>query len=86
MGDTLAITEITTTNPMIREVNRGLMVDWINCDLGNRSFYDVRSSLVFYDSDMVFFMALPISLLSVIGDISDVLNEHGVRYYSKGIV
>ena len=35
------LTELTETNPMLQEVNRGLMVHWINAELAARAGHDV---------------------------------------------
>lgn len=84
-GDTAAITEIESTSPMMRQVNTGLMVEWINRSLVSRSQFDIRKSLVLYDSDMIFVRAVPPALESQL-NLSIALAQQGVRYYSKGIV
>lgn len=82
-----ALEELLVTDPMLREVNQGLMVTWINADLLNRANHDVRKSVVLYDEDKMFVAAMP----AVMGPVpnpglSAKLYEVGVRFYSRGIV
>lgn len=77
-------------DPLRASLNRGLMVAWINRDLLNRAGCDIRRSIVLYDADRVFVMALPASLserdfLDRVGTVSAGLNTLGIRYWSKGI-
>lgn len=70
------------------EINRGLMVQWINADLTARATYDVRTSLALYDADGDFVSALPASIaeLDNFDDIRQKLfDETTVRFYSKGV-
>jgi len=57
MSDT--VTEITADDlsAMQREVNRGLMVHFINADLTSRAALDVRTSIVLYDESKTFVYA-----------------------------
>lgn len=90
------LTEKTaTTDPMLdslrAELNRGLMVQWINQDLLNRAGCDVRRSIVFYTGDNVFYSALPASIAPEffrqrIDAVQPALDAVGVRYWSVGIV
>lgn len=87
MSTITKLTELTETSPMNREINRGLMVWWINQDLVERARLDVRKSLVLYDEDKVFYGALDYDDLTVvIVTYHAKLYDAGVRYYSKGIV
>jgi len=54
MSTTVTEIAVTDLSAMQREVNEGLMVHFINNDLVNRASLDVRTSIVFYDSDKVF--------------------------------
>jgi hypothetical protein len=78
--------EITETDAMRREVNRGLMVQWINADLLVRANHDVRTSVVMYDADRLFMFALPGRVDMTNDDLIDALADNGVRFYSRGIV
>jgi len=70
---------------MLRQINHGLMVQWINADLMNRAANDVRQSVVLYDSDQMFVAALPAGTSFTPGTLEN-LYELGIRYQSKGIV
>lgn len=79
--------ELTETDPMLREINRGLMVSFINRTLPASAGYDVDKSTVLYDEAKMFEAVLP----PVMGPVpspglSDKLYEVGVRFYSIGIV
>lgn len=78
--------ELTDTDPMLREVNTGLMVRWINNDLMVRAGYDVRHSIVLYDGDKMFTSALPASVDMTDDGVLDALDAAGLRFWSKGIV
>lgn len=87
MTDTVELQQLTDTDPMRRQINTGLMVQWINADLINRADHDVRHSLVFYDIDKMFVAALP----PIFGPTPNeglvaALLDAGVRFYSTGIV
>lgn len=85
MSEELTVTEITETNPMQRELNKGMAVAWINDDLATRARIDIRSSYFFYDEDKDFY---PFALtLKVNDDVLPILAEKTrIRYWSKGIV
>lgn len=84
---TPTLAKIEKTDPMVREVNRGLMVHWINADLGNRAGHDVEKSIVLYDEDRMFVGALPAVLgPQLTPEVQKVAYEAGVRAYSNGIV
>lgn len=79
---------------MLRQhLNRGLMVDWINRDLVNRADCDVRKSVVFYDADRVFVMALGVSVtpaifrarIAAMPNVLASMARMGIRYYSIGV-
>lgn len=96
------ITEITTTagddvilGPLRKQLNRGLMVTWINHDLFNRAGCDVRKSIVLYDADMTFVMAMPADmtpaewrqrLADMPRTVAVMHDQLGVRYWSRGLV
>jgi hypothetical protein len=76
---------------MIRNnLNRGVMIQWINADLFNRADCDVRKSIVLYDADRVFVMALGTSVTpDIFRDraplVADLMSRAGIRYWSVGI-
>lgn len=78
-------TEVTHTDAMVSEINRGLMVRWINADLLNRFDRDVRASIVCYDTEGMFVYAFP-AKYEPTDDEWDVLTQHGVHSWSRGIV
>lgn len=81
------LAELTDTDPMLREVNRGLMVSFINRTLPASAGYDVDRSTVLYDEDKLFEAVLPPIMGPVPNPgLSAKLYEVGVRYYSIGIV
>lgn len=84
MSSVAAIEKLTDHSPMRAKINRDLMVAWINADLVNRAWGDVRTSTVFYDGAKVFVTALPRSV-----DFSDrsaqALYDTGIRYWSEGV-
>jgi hypothetical protein len=72
---------------MLREINKGLMVTFINDNLPESAHYDVRKSTVCYDEDKMFVWVLP----DVMGPrpspgLAATLHKAGVRYFSIGIV
>jgi len=68
---------------MVRKINRGLMVRFINADLVNRAGLDVRKSVVLYDADKMFEYALPeLPAPELLDRLHD---EAGIRYWSKGV-
>lgn len=77
--------EITETNPMQREFNKGMMVAYINRDIVSRSHLDVRKSYVYYDADKDFKLALANELEGP-GVDQELLDKVGIKYWSKGIV
>ena len=81
------IEEIKSTNPMQKEMNKQLMIRFINNNLltGGASL-DVRKSHVYYDEDKDFVYALN-------GELADweveLLTNSGlapIKFWSKGIV
>lgn len=81
------LTLLDSTDVMLRQINKGLMVRWINRDLMNRAANDVRSSMVLYDADRMFVGALPPEVTDAfVAKIAGLLRESGVRFYSRGIV
>lgn len=83
MADTVEL--ITETNPMQRESNRGLAIDYIHADLDNRALLDLRTSYFFYDADKDFYkLALNYKLNE--NGLRKLFENTKIRYYSKGIV
>lgn len=96
------IEQITTTagddivlGPLRKHLNRGVMVAWINRDLINRAGCDVRRSIVLYDAEMAFVMALPAEITPAIWEqrmaelprtVTAMRDRLGIRYWSKGLV
>jgi hypothetical protein len=89
-----SITELPAADDvldMLRQtLNRGVMVAWINADLANRADCDVRKSIVLYDADRVFVMALGTSVSPALFRerldlVVDSMSAYGIRYYSVGI-
>lgn len=81
--------------PLRKQLNRGVMVAWINRDLINRAGCDVRKSIVLYDAEMTFVMALPADITPDIWrqrmaelpqTITAMRDRLGIRYWSKGLV
>lgn len=58
MNETVTKIEASDLDPMIREVNKGLMVAWINRELLDRASHDVRKSIVLLDGDKTFVHAV----------------------------
>ncbi|MET3959854.1 hypothetical protein ABIE52_006789 [Rhodococcus sp. OAS809] len=79
----MAVTELTTQNPMHREMNKGLMVAFINADLLERAALDVRTSIVLYDADGDFLYAVP--ELPDEKLMASLEARAGVTFWSKGI-
>lgn len=84
MSSVATIEKLTDQSPMRAKINRDLMVAWINADLVNRAWGDVRTSTVFYDGAKVFVTALPRGSASP--EILAKLHEVGVRYWSQGVL
>lgn len=73
------------------QLNRGLMVAWINHDLVNRADCDIRKSVVLYDADRVFVMALSTAVTpAIFADrvhlVATSMSAMGVRYWSVGVL
>jgi hypothetical protein len=75
----------TQMTEMQREVNRGLMVGWINRDLMKRFGCDVLRSQVFYDADGVFAYALPAGERLDAEQLRQTRARTSIRYFSKGV-
>jgi hypothetical protein len=89
-----SITELTPAGDVLdmlrQSLNRGVMVQWINADLVNRADCDVRKSIVLYDADRVFVMALGTSVTpdlfrDRINLVASSMAAAGIRYYSVGV-
>ena len=76
------IEEITGTNPMQKEFNKGLMVAFINRH--SAWHLDVRTSFVYYDADKDFVIASSIEIGGPGGEAA--FEKLGIKYWSKGIV
>jgi hypothetical protein len=73
----------TMRDLMRRQLNKGVMVAWINADLLNRCNNDVRTSIVLYDEAGVFeFAVANMPNENLLQRLYDGTN---VRYWSKGI-
>ncbi len=73
-----------------RTLNRGVMVAWINADLINRAGCDVRKSIVLWDNERNFVMALapaitPALFRERLPLVTDSMHRAGIRYWSVGI-
>lgn len=73
------------------QINRGLMVAWINHDLINRADCDIRKSVVLYDADRVFVMAFSTAVTpDIFADrvhlVTASMSAMGVRYWSVGVL
>jgi hypothetical protein len=89
-----SITELPAADNLLdtlrASLNRGVMVQWINADLFNRADCDVRKSIVLYDVDRVFVMALSTSVTPALFRerldlVVDSMTAAGIRYYSVGV-
>lgn len=85
---TQAITTVTELpadmrDEMRRQINRGLMVAFINADLINRAGLDVRRSIVLYDDAGLFEYAAPELLDATL--LQRLYDQTSIRYWSKGI-
>lgn len=70
-------------DPMRREMNKGLMVRFINAELLDRCHLDIRHSFVFYDDAGLFEYALP--ELPDDAMLQRLYDKTNVRYWTKGI-
>lgn len=92
MTATTGVTKLNRTDPMLAEINRGLMVSWINADLFSRGHHDVRRSIALYDEHQMFVTAFDpdgIPGLAVQAENAAAmaaLVDAGVRFWSVGIV
>jgi hypothetical protein len=80
--DTITEIDPRDLDPMIRRVNRGLMVKFINDDLLARAALDVRTSIVLYDGAEVFAWAVP--TLPDVALLARLYASSAIRYWSKG--
>jgi len=69
--------------PMVRKMNKGLMVQFINRDLLNRAALDVRKSVVLYDENGLFEYAL--EELPSDNVQRNLLTKTNIRSYSIGV-
>jgi hypothetical protein len=74
-----------------KQMQRGLMVAWINADLANRGANDVDRSQIFYDADGDFLSAIPGDTWDRLAEESQrivlqaLYDENGVRFTSRGL-
>jgi len=68
---------------MVRKMNKGLMVQFINRDLLNRAALDVRKSVVLYDENGLFEYAL--EELPSDNVQRNLLTKTNIRSYSIGV-
>lgn len=90
----------TDLSPMVRTVNKGALVSWINADLYNRANHDVRKSIVFLDEGLVLMLELgPVAAVDpALWDqllakpdaekqvTIDALYQAGARFWVRGLV
>lgn len=80
--------------PLVKRLNKGLMVAWINADLMNRAGCDIRKSIVMLDDEYTFVMALPATItpaefktrLDAQPNTVAAMHRIGIRYWSHGLV
>jgi len=80
--------------PLIKSLNKGLMVQWINAALIERAGCDIRKSVVMLDGDYTFVMALPASItpaefqsrLDAQPNTVAAMHRIGIRYWSHGLI
>lgn len=79
------ITELKLSDMSLleREMNKGLMVAFINRDLLNRANLDVRKSIVFYDDLRTFEYA--VAELPDADMLVKLYEQTNIRYWSKGL-
>ncbi|MCV6988687.1 hypothetical protein H7I87_00445 [Mycobacterium timonense] len=82
MADTVIEIDPSELSPMQREVNRGLMVAFINAGLLHRAHLDVRRSIVLYDESATF--AYATDELPSDNQLKALYESSGVRYWSRG--
>lgn len=83
----IRLSRVEMTSPMMREVNRGLAVRWINAALETRAGLDITRDIMLYDEDTMLMGILPIILGPELPQgVHEVLHDAGVRSYSIGIV
>lgn len=86
------VTQLTATDAMLQDINRGLMVQWINANLFDRCGHDVRRSIVLYDEHQMFATAFDpdgipgLAVQAGNQTALDTLADAGIRYWSHGIV
>ncbi|WKW86162.1 hypothetical protein SEA_JONJAMES_189 [Gordonia Phage JonJames] len=82
------IEELTPSNLSFvhRQMNKELMVAWINADLLNRCALDVRTAHVWYDEDKNFLIASgPETPWPLEPEVTMTLHKYGARYHSVGV-
>jgi len=83
----------TMADAMRRSLNAGVMVAWINADLFNRADCDIRRSVVLWDGDRDFVMAMGADItpalfrqrLTELPNLVAHMYAAGVRFWSVGI-
>lgn len=82
MSDTVTEIAVTELSEMQREINRGLMVAFINRELVDRASLDVRTSIVFYDADKDF--AYATDALPDEETLQRLAQTSKIRFWSRG--
>lgn len=88
----MTVTKLNRTDAMLSDINRELMVSWINADLFNRHTHDVRRSIALYDEHQMFVTAFdPDGIPGLAVQAGNetamaALLDAGVRFWSVGIV
>lgn len=82
MSDTVTEISVDELPEMQRDVNRGLMVHFINADLLNRASLDVQRSIVFYDASKIF--AYATDSLPDNATLQRLAATTSVRFWSRG--
>jgi hypothetical protein len=70
-------------DPRRRSANKFLAIRFINDDLVNRAGLDIRRSVILYDADHLFMVALPYLPDALV--LQRLFDEAGVRHWSKGV-
>ena len=83
MSGTVEQLDLSEVRPLHRELNKTLMVSWINQDLLHRFDLDVRKSVVLYDEFKDFVYAVP--ELPDEDTLTRLRRETGVRFWSQPV-
>lgn len=83
MSETVQQIDPADLSVMQREMNKTLMVGWINADLMNRANLDVVKSVVLYDGDKDFVAA--VAELPAEQTLQALRERTAVRFWSVGV-